>query len=709
MSLLPRFASLDDHGPELSANLDEQEAELLRDVFAILHGGEGAYIRYDASFDPTVSDDRLRGPKYRIDARVHTSFKDILISIAKLASANYSVRVFAEQYVLVEYGSVLNALACSLRSLHKQFMDFLSPLEEKPHQNNMRQLKLLKVYTHLLPFKAYMIQSKHLIKAFYNGTTKLNSSLIVGEHLLNEENLAGALSLKFPKPGHFKGGAVLRLITEMLRDSLGDSDAVVLFQELLNAVSQPYLRMLTEWLTTGTLNDPYDEFLVQKNTGFYVDNVGTQYKEYWNRRFACRLDYRPMAFDNKEIESKVVETGKYVNVILRDIGSSQTQSDTFVYDPIILAALQEVSSVEDPKMLTCIDDAHSWANSQLLRLLRTHKYGLSKFLEKLKQFYFFIGSNFLEMFLIFADKELLKPVRETEDVALRNALAMALDPEDTWSQFMSVSKAQRPLKESLTDVLLYHRESETRSDEGIGYDYLQFDFTPPFPLSVFISKRTIQRYQYLSRFLLEIKRTHSLVQRVWFTRLKDPAFVCFEFSDSVPEDVIRRASMLHDRMARFVSYLQNYCTVDGIELHWSSFYALLDSSLSVSELENQHNLYLNKSMDACFLTKENGLKYVLLLLTTAKKYSLFLQANLKAVHFITSDAQADDETTSQRRIGTVAWLGETIWKFQVSFEHSIKRFSSAISENASYSGLADTLAMRFKQQLRSLVMEPLSP
>ena len=698
---LQEVANIDPEVP--SSDLNEQEQQLIDDVLTILSGGEGHFIQFDVSFDPSLSDDRINGPKYRIDPRIHVGFKDLIVSINLIASCAYSVRVFAEIYSSLEYGSVLNAFACSFRNLYKQFLIFLAPLDHQIRESGTGSTKLLNVYTFLLPFRAYLLKSKVLITAFLNAFNPENRIAMDKSDIASsaESNkLALALNMSYYSMNEFKGGSVLRLTSEVLRDALGDSDAVYLYQELLTAGSQPYLKMLIYWLTEGVLIDPYDEFLIQKSSGFYVDNVGTQFREFWNRRFSLRNSVPPMAFNNKEIRHKVLEAGKYINVIIRTLGNDCT---ALKYDPEILRQLNSLTSIEDPQLLVCVEKAYDFANTELLKLLKTHKYSVKEFVRVLKDLYFFGETQTLNKFLDLAKQDLQKPVSEVELGSLQKSLSVVLNPENMWSQFISVSLAQDPLKESLTDLLLYSQSAGSRTDEGIGFNFVQVDFTPPFPLSIFVSKRTIQRYQYLSRFLMEVNRSYQIMQDLWIIRLQDPAFVCFDNNDALHEDVIRRASLLHDRMTRFIAFLNTHITESGIMVHWDQFCAKLETETTVTQLEYDHNLYLNKCMDRCFLTKEQSLKFVLLLLATSRKYSQFLQANMKSIHFMTSPNDDDNESISQRRLGTIAWLGDAVLKFETSFQHSMKRFLSAIHENVSFNGLADVATLRLSQQLESLI------
>lgn len=69
---------------------------------------------------------------------------------------------------------------------------------------------------------------------------------------------------------------------------LGDSDPAAhsLYSSVLLHASQPYARTLIKWITTGTLKDPYDEFLIKEDPRINKGQLVYDYSdEYWERRY----------------------------------------------------------------------------------------------------------------------------------------------------------------------------------------------------------------------------------------------------------------------------------------------------------------------------------------------------------------------------------------------------------------------------------------
>lgn len=69
---------------------------------------------------------------------------------------------------------------------------------------------------------------------------------------------------------------------------------------LLHA-SQPYARILIKWITTGTLKDPYDGFLIKEDSRIDKGQLVNDYSdEYWERRYTVSFRY-----DGRKVKSSL--------------------------------------------------------------------------------------------------------------------------------------------------------------------------------------------------------------------------------------------------------------------------------------------------------------------------------------------------------------------------------------------------------------------
>lgn len=85
------------------------------------------------------------------------------------------------------------------------------------------------------------------------------------------------------------GGETLFLLSNLLTRTAGNPAAHSLYSHLLLRASQPYARILLGWISTGRLEDRWDEFCVREQGGFSTGTLDADYTdEYWERRYTLR-------------------------------------------------------------------------------------------------------------------------------------------------------------------------------------------------------------------------------------------------------------------------------------------------------------------------------------------------------------------------------------------------------------------------------------
>lgn len=97
-----------------------------------------------------------------------------------------------------------------------------------------------------------------------------------------------------------KGGEVLTVVYERMQGMSGDPTACKVYGTLLSAAGIPYAEMLRGWITTGRLQDPYEEFCVKESKFISKGILEVDYTdEYWERRYTvsqsvyCLLFFMP--------------------------------------------------------------------------------------------------------------------------------------------------------------------------------------------------------------------------------------------------------------------------------------------------------------------------------------------------------------------------------------------------------------------------------
>ncbi|KIO16136.1 hypothetical protein M407DRAFT_233494, partial [Tulasnella calospora MUT 4182] len=265
--------------------------------------------------------------------------------------------------------------------------------------------------------------------------------------------------------GIIKGGEVVAVLWERVTNMSGDPSAHELYLTLFRQASAPYAEMLQRWITTGQLKDPHQEFMVRESkdiTRQILDRDHTD--DYWERRYVLR-DGTTVKGSDRQVgvprprteggrlpggacipplldawKKKILLAGKYLNVIRecgidiqqptpqpdssekgkakkqkkdeKDGGSKSKEGTTAAEEPDPKEATKEneVFPLDDERFYQAIEDAYSFANRTLLRLLVKDQ-DLVPRLRSLKYYFFLSHSAYIGGFFETARAEFIKQTK----------------------------------------------------------------------------------------------------------------------------------------------------------------------------------------------------------------------------------------------------------------------------------------------------------
>ncbi|KAL9610561.1 MAG: hypothetical protein Q9167_004742 [Letrouitia subvulpina] len=567
---------------QLSPSL--QEAAILEDLLFVLMGFEGQYIHFSDSYHPSVEKDRLMGPSFQILPGLDPSLRDLTTSVLKIATYYGAIEAFVEVQSRDEFGAINHALCASIRKVLKDYFVLIVQLENQFINNEAFSLHLL--HLHTLPTSHLMFQIYTLAHEVLKKNSLLEEDLdesVDGlddvDNILEQLREGGELAPGSMSKKIFKGGNVLRLLTERLTLMSGDPAARTLIQTLLRDASRPYMTMLNEWLHHGGIKDPHGEFLIKEQKSIKREKLEEDFTdEYWEKRYTIRDGEVPPQLEG--VKDKVLLAGKYLNVV-RECGGVDVSKE--VKDVPL--------SFNDPRFLDNVNGAYAHANSSLLNLLLT-THALPERLRSLKHYFFLDRSDFFTYFLDLSASELRKPFRNVNvgklqsllDLVLRQPSSVAAqDPfkEDVRVQMNDVGLTKflmgvvnvRGIEQDAPDESLekyrtpaIHSSTEEESNMT-GFEALEFKFSVPFPLSLVISSKTVLRYQILFRYLLSMRHLEGLLVSSWEDHHKVLSWT-HKGKDPKLEMWKRRAWTLRSRMLVFVQQFMYYCTAEVIEPNW---------------------------------------------------------------------------------------------------------------------------------------------
>ncbi|KIO17740.1 hypothetical protein M407DRAFT_32580 [Tulasnella calospora MUT 4182] len=204
-------------------------------------------------------------------------------------------------------------------------------------------------------------------------------------------------------------------------------------------------------------------------------------------------------------------------------------------------------------------------------------------------------------------------------------------------------------------------------------DGLTLDYTVKFPLSLVISRKNINYYQCLFRFLLNLKYAEQVLTDMWSEHK------CAPWSVRAPHAELDRwrlrVIMLRNKMIWFVQHALAFVTGDVLEPRWRALEKKLDKAAkdvergTVDQLLEDHLDFLNSCMSACMLTIPKFVKHYSHLLHTCIRYAAYTSKCTRSLEqgAIAIASGDTDLTTSpmDRR-----W--EMFMKFEINFNHTLK-------------------------------------
>ncbi|KAL8676159.1 MAG: hypothetical protein Q9186_007290, partial [Xanthomendoza sp. 1 TL-2023] len=619
-----------------------QELSILDDLLYVLMGFEGQYIRYNESYKPSVEQERLAGPSFRILPGLDPSLGDLTNSVLKMATYYTALEAFVEVQSREEFGAINHALCASIRKLLKDYLVLISQLENQYIINESFSLHVL--HLHTLPTNHMLFQVYTLAQEILKKNALLGEDLdesIDGfddvDNILEQLREGGVLVPGGMTKTMCKGGNVLRLLTDRLAYMSGDPAARTLLQTLLRDASRPYMTMLNEWLHHGGIKDPHAEFLIKEQKSIRREKLEDDYTdEYWEKRYTIRDPDVPPQLE--AVKDKVLLAGKYLNVV-RECGGVDISTE--VHDV--------PKSFDDPRFLDNINGAYAHANSSLLSLLLT-THALPARLQSMKHYFFLDHSDFFTYFLDLSASELKKPVRQVNVSKLQSLLDLVLRQpgsiaaQDPFKEDVKVQMNDVGLTKFLMGVVNVRgidqddndssntaekyrtpatQASSTEEDNAMtGFQALEFKFSVPFPLSLVISSKTVLRYQILFRYLLSMRHLENQLLNSWEDHNKVLSWTHRSKEDRKLEMWKRRAWTLRSRMLVFVQQFTYYCTAEVIEPNWQQLMAKVNGhdenndrgpgppkvSRTVDELMEDHVDFLDTCLKECMLMNSKLLR-----------------------------------------------------------------------------------------------------
>jgi gamma-tubulin complex component 2 len=606
------------HTPS-DANLSAQVKEkiLIDEVIGSFLGLESRHIRLKGTKGHTSSLDNYDFQLFGADGvSFDVSLTHLVEQILPLSTSYVRVRNFISSHNPgYEYGRVMHAFCEGLDFLLQDYVNFVNQLERQ-HRKYSRSDPLT------------------MKNIYYQITPSLHSMSIM-------EHATKAVCEK-------KGGDLINSLWALdKRSYMGDTVAKKVLGILLDRASVPYMEMMSSWLQTGLLKDPYEEFMIRRpsdskqKTSKLIELDG----DAWMALFEIdEIHVLKDVITNDWTKKKILTTGRYwnaVNACSVDQESYQEKSQGAYKIPKL-----EFNS-DSSAISAYIDNMYQNASRVLVRLMM-HNFRLMDSLRIMRRYFLLDKGDFLVHFLDASEQELVKQAENVSIGRVQHCLSMAvqltegyredvdseadvpslclIDPKRLRCRFSAQSLVAH-LDSLYGGIADMEPQTPSRQVYGMsskgntGIEVFQIEFPRiPFPISLALSQHAMDNYKLLFRHLFFTKHVERRLIGVW----RDHQVL--KKLDSV-RGLLGPTFLLRQRMLHFVQNLIYYMSFEVIESNWIEMISSIDLSTdpmapqsqrhhTVDDILNVHDEFLKKTLGACLLSNKGLIRSLTKLLNT---------------------------------------------------------------------------------------------
>lgn len=625
------FTPLSNHHREVTG-VQTQQTAIIRDALMGLVGYEGYYVRFSDKYNPELLHDRIHGPDHKIAKHLDVSLKAVTKKLLRYGKYFSGLKMFAEIYNQPRFGRVNQRLCCEIASFLRVYQQAVCKFEEafkfntnftlNQMNNEITQILADKI-THLYDIIIAIHTESEERNNGLRDATSLDLLASTSSRAANFDtflktikkdlHLAGSIDVS-TDTNNFevcKGGLVLRIIQRRINQFAGDAVSSQFLSQVFEAVSKDYVALLNLWLSKGEVDDPFDEFFIKENelpSNIFYSNV----EKYWDELYVVKIDGIIDLFTNKDLQLKVLATGKYLSILKQSTGAASLDH---IFDSLSGTLIPyPIESLYAPDVPLKILQFYKRANNLMLKLLfegyefsslmenihetflLNNSYNIDKFLDKSfhdlarNKYHTSITKtikSYNQIFLL--DKRKINFVditkEENEDSAsIQDVLnvcekfnidstsfyEMAQDiigirSIDTNEEAKGTENASSAIKRLVSKSLKRRQislsekniQNPTSSIDNFAITGVNVDLNLPFPLSLIVGENFIFEYQLLFKLQMIIKFASKSMDESWKDINFSTVWKYKGFSAPIKK-LILRCRTLNSRMKNFVNEIQNY-------------------------------------------------------------------------------------------------------------------------------------------------------
>ncbi len=579
-----------------SVPVEAQEQYLLQDILYVLIGIDGTYIKRKETAGETVFEvePRLEHPT------CDSSLLYLTTKLVNLGVCYEKLQEFIRKRIHYEYGYVCHAVCGAFQSIIKEYLLLLTQIDTLFAQGGLTLQKLW---------------------FFVQPTLRLFSAL---------SGLLGDLA------GH-RGGSLLSVL---YKQALGTSEPALkkLIQFVLEKGLEQYVEILAQWLYEGTVEDPFDEFMIKENVDYGKESVEKDLTDsYWKFRFVVREEMVPSFLAG--FTDKILITGKYLHVIRECRRTIDRPFDK----GLIKFKLSNPAFIENPgeykEFVELINEAHEWSCKRIIKLLFEEEH-LSEILVSIKRYFFMEVGDLFSIFLESSQELLESSVKKISPEKLESLFEMAVRissansdqyKEDLACELSSFSLADQMFAllnvkgavGSGVKVPMQNKLAPSSLVNLMGIETFCLDFKVKWPLNIILSRRALTKYKLIFRHLFFCKSVEMQLENLWKLHQTTKELGLLSY--------FMESHLLRNRMLHFCKNYLYYIMADVLEPKWHKFKSKLPTMKSLDEVLALHNEFLDECLKECLLSDSQILNILTKTFQSASYYFTVIKRFMQCI------------------------------------------------------------------------------
>lgn len=534
----------------VSGRFEASETLLIQDLILCFQGIKGSVIKQDSQYG------------FKLDPLARVPQPHLVCHVMELGYLHNRVRSLCDQQG--EKGTVAQGLVWAIRSQLSEYYRLVASLHSELQQG------------------LYINEDSPLTEEIVNypSLTLRKVFLWSKEPLQQLQCVCDVVQACNNK----SGGAIISAISSYLHH--GDPMVQNIVTFLLSAAIKPLFILICHWMIDGQLLDPYDEF-------FIAVNQNCPNKDRWRHKFVLRESLVPSMINKKQAEL-ILNTGKYINFLCDFCQERMSLSGN-------RQKLRNYEQKPGEDLLEIAEPGSELWNILENTFLETSRLILDVLINQFKLFQHFRGlrlymllgqGDFYRYFL-----ELLHPeLKKSATVVYHHNLVAIMETaiRQTNAQFEDPDIIDRVCVKLL---------EPSGGDDGWDVFNMGYNVAPPLD-SIFCS--TEQTYSQMFNFLWRLKRVNLSLSHIWknqasFLKLINKQRKKFRELVAVTVQVrILTGEMLH-----YLHQVEYYIMFEVLECAWCSFSSQFQQAVSLEQVIDAHEQYLNKIMSMTFQDSVN--------------------------------------------------------------------------------------------------------